>query len=103
MGLGGVVQSRQRVSAVHLVRTPSLMRRESFVMMLSCRVPGSSLSRDSCGPALVLMRNHDYNDCPHEHDGYDPSYIMEFRMLVRGSCIRCKGTVWPDVSRHDLP
>ena len=42
-------------------------------------------------------------DCPHEHDGYDPSYIMEFRMLARGSCIRCKGIVWPDVSRHNLP
>ena len=24
-------------------------------------------------------------------------------MLVRDSCIRCEGTVWPDVSRHDLP
>ena len=34
---------------------------------------------------------------------YDPSYIREFHMLVRDSCIRCKGTVWPDVSRHDLP
>ena len=42
-------------------------------------------------------------DCPHEHDGYDPSYIMEFRMLVRDSCIRCKGTVWSDVFQHDLP
>ena len=42
--------------------------------------------------------------CPHEHGGYDPSYIREFHiMLVRDSCIRCKGTVWPDVSRHDLP
>ena len=38
-----------------------------------------------------------------KNDGYDPSYIMEFHTLVRNSCIRCKGTVWPDVSRHDLP
>ena len=49
-----------------------------------------------------IMRRADV-DCPHEHDGYDSSYIMEFRMLVRDSCIRCKGTVWPDVFRHDLP
>ena len=42
-------------------------------------------------------------DCLHEHDGYDPSYIREFHMLVRDSCIRCEGTVWPDVSRHNLP
>ena len=30
-------------------------------------------------------------------------FIRELHiMLVRDSCIRCKGTVWPDVSRHDL-
>ena len=45
-----------------------------------------------------------YVGCPHEHDGYDPSDIREFHiMLVRDSCIRCKGTIWPDGSRHDLP
>ena len=32
-----------------------------------------------------------------KHDGYDPSYIREFHVLIRDSCIRCKGTVWPDV------
>ena len=41
--------------------------------------------------------------CPHEYDGYDPSYIRELHILVRDSCIRYKGTVWPDVFRHDLP
>ena len=50
-----------------------------------------------------IMRRGDVG-CPHEHDDYDPSYIRELHiMLVRDSCIRCKGTVWPDVSRHDLP
>ena len=39
---------------------------------------------------------------PREHDDYGPSYIREFHMLVRDSCVRCKGTVWPHVSRHDL-
>ena len=50
-----------------------------------------------------MVRLEIYVGCPHEHDGYDPSYIREFHMLVRDSCIRCKGTVWPDVPRHDLP
>ena len=50
-----------------------------------------------------IMRRGDVG-CPHDHDGYDASFIREFHiMLVRGSCMRCKGTVWPDVSRHDLP
>ena len=49
------------------------------------------------------MRRGDVG-CPHEHDGYDPSYISEFHIvLVRDSCTRCEGTVWLDVSRHDLP
>ena len=50
-----------------------------------------------------VFRPWEVAGCPHEHDGYDPSYIEEFHMLVRDSCIRCKGTVWPVVSRHDLP
>ena len=43
-------------------------------------------------------------DCPHEHDGYDPSYIMEFRMLARDSCRRCKGTgrMFPGMICHEL-
>ena len=46
--------------------------------------------------------------CPREHDGYDPSYIREFHiniMLVRDSCIRCKGTVgrmFPGMICHEL-
>ena len=45
-----------------------------------------------------------YVGCPHEHDDYDPSYIREFHTVsVRDSYIRCKGAVWPDVSRHDFP
>ena len=64
---------------------------------LSCTKQGGYRVCSSC-----IMRRGDV-DCPHEHDGYDPSYIMEFRMLVRDSCKRCKGIVWSDVSRHDLP
>ena len=30
---------------------------------------------------------------PHEHDGYLPSYIREFHVLVRNSCILCKATL----------
>ena len=43
------------------------------------------------------MRREDVG-CPHEQDGYDPSYVRGFHMLVKDSCIiRCKGTIWPDV------
>ena len=50
------------------------------------------------------VERHAYVGCPHEHDGYYLSYIKEFRIvLVRGSCIRCKGSLWQDVSRHDWP
>ena len=41
-----------------------------------------------------------YVGCPHEHDGYHPSYVRELHILVRGSCTRCERTIWPDVSRH---
>ena len=48
-----------------------------------------------------IMRRGDVG-CPHEHDRYDPSYIREFHMLVKDSCIRCRRTIWPDVfSWHD--
>ena len=67
---------------------------------MSCLVMHKARGISVCSPCI--MRRGDVG-CPHEHDGYDPSYIREFHMLVRDSCIRCKGTVWPDVSWHDLP
>ena len=44
-----------------------------------------------CSPCIMRRGNV---GCPHEHDGYDPSYIREFHiMLVRDPCIRCKGSL----------
>ena len=67
---------------------------------MSCLVmhkAGGILVSSSC-----IMRRGEVGS-RHEHDDDDSSYIREFHMLVRYSCLRCKGTAWPDVSRYDLP
>ena len=51
-------------------------------------VPSHALSRgDIC--VFVMYNEGGGVGCPHEHDGYDTSCIMEFHTLVRDSCIRC--------------
>ena len=49
-----------------------------------------------------IMRREDVG-CP--HDGYDPSYIREFHIMLVG--IHVQGVrgpfVWPYVSRHNFP
>ena len=50
--------------------------------------------RASCPTQLVRgSGNYVCVGCSHEHDGYDPSFMREFHMLVRDSCIRWNGTV----------
>ena len=94
-GLGRIVFGEGDSQSEFLSRVDSPFR------PADCNNPHPDLVKRKCSCGCV--------DCLHEHDGYDPSYIMEFRMLVRDSCIRwdscirCKGIVWLDVSRHDLP
>ena len=66
-------------------------------------VPCHAQSRGDTSVFVVCIMTSGDVGCPHEHDDYDPSNIRELHMLVRGSYIRCKRTVWENVSRHDLP
>ena len=79
------------------------IRSRARVMLQPGSVTRYKRARRGVDVIVEYTRIRDSVGCPHGHDGYDPSYIREFHMLVRDSCKTCNGTVWPNVSRHDLP